>query len=90
MDMGYALRLCHDALMLILILSGPALLASVGIGLLVSLFQASTQIQEPTLTFVPKIVITFLVLLLLGSWLLTQLVLFTQRMYQSIPRIIGA
>lgn len=89
MDMAFALELCNDALLLVLILSGPALLASLGIGLLVSIFQATTQIQEQTLTFVPKIVVTFLTLLLLGSWLLSQLVLFTQRIYQSIPRVIG-
>lgn len=89
MSMGYALDLCRDALVLILILSGPALLVSLGIGLLISLFQSATQIQDYTITFVPKIVVTFLTLLLLGSWLLSQLVLFTQRLYQSIASVIG-
>jgi flagellar biosynthetic protein FliQ len=88
--MAFALKLCNEALLLILILSGPALLASLVVGLLVSIFQATTQVQEQTLTFVPKIVVTFLTIMLLGSWLLSQLVVFTQRIYQLIPRVIGA
>ncbi|MEZ4652065.1 MAG: flagellar biosynthesis protein FliQ [Candidatus Eisenbacteria bacterium] len=89
MDIAFALKLCNEALLLILILSGPALLASLGIGLLISIFQATTQIQEQTLTFVPKIVLTFLTIMVLGPWLLTQLVVFTQRIYHLIPRVIG-
>jgi flagellar biosynthetic protein FliQ len=89
MSMGYAFDLCRDALVLILILSGPALVASLGIGLLISIFQSATQIHDYTITFVPKIVVTLLTLLLLGSWLLSQLVLFTQRLYQSIATVIG-
>jgi flagellar biosynthetic protein FliQ len=89
MNTSLVLELCNEALLLILILSGPALLASLGIGLLVSIFQATTQIQEQTLTFVPKIVVTFLVIMILGPWLLSQLVVFTQRIYQLIPRVAG-
>lgn len=89
MDTDAILRICNEALLLILILSGPALLASLVIGLLISIFQATTQIQEQTLTFVPKIVVTFLTLALLGPWLLTQLVVFTQRLYHYIPRVGG-
>ena len=89
MDTEAILRICNEALFLILILSGPALLASLVIGLLISIFQATTQIQEQTLTFVPKIVVTFLTLALLGPWLLTQLVVFTQRLYHYIPRVGG-
>jgi len=86
-DTAFVLKLCNQALLLILILSGPALLASLLIGLLISIFQATTQIQEQTLTFVPKIVVTFLTIMLLGPWLLSQLVVFTQRIYQLIPRM---
>ncbi len=89
MDTGFIFKLLNETLVLILLISGPALIASLGIGLLISVFQATTQIQEQTLTFVPKIVVTFLALALTGPWLVSQLVVFTQRVYSLIPRIAG-
>jgi len=89
MDIAFVLKLCNEALLLILILSAPALIASLTVGLLISIFQATTQIQEQTLTFVPKIVFTFLAIGLTGSWLIAQIVLFATRIYQLIPRISG-
>lgn len=61
------------ALFLVIKVSAPVLLVSLTIGLIISIFQAVTSIQEQTLTFVPKIVSVFLVLILLGNWMLTQL-----------------
>ena len=58
---------------LILRLSAPLLIVSMVIGLLISVFQAATQIHEQTITFVPKIIVTALILLVLGSWMLTSL-----------------
>ncbi|GFZ30955.1 flagellar biosynthesis protein FliQ [Clostridium zeae] len=77
-----------DALTTALYLSAPFLVISLVLGLLISIFQASTQIQEQTLTFVPKLVAVAAVGLLLGSWMLTQLMSFTERIFQMISNIV--
>lgn len=87
MELTFVLKLCNEALLMILILSGPALITSLVVGLMISVFQATTQIQEQTLTFVPKIVAVFLVIGLLGNWLISQLVVFSARIYSLIPRL---
>lgn len=89
MDTAFVMKLLNETLVMILLLSAPALIASLVIGLLVSIFQATTQIQEQTLTFVPKIVVTFLALAVTGPWLISQLVVFTQRVWGLIPRVGG-
>ena len=65
--------IARDALFLIIKASAPVLLVSLIVGLIVSIFQTATSIQEQTLTFVPKIISIFLALMLMGNWLLTQL-----------------
>ncbi|GFP77082.1 flagellar biosynthesis protein FliQ [Clostridium fungisolvens] len=77
-----------DALTTALYLSAPFLVISLVLGLLISIFQASTQIQEQTLTFVPKLIAVAAVGLLLGSWMLTQLMSFTERIFQMIANIV--
>ena len=89
MDTAFVLKMLNETLVMVLLLSAPALVASLVVGLLVSIFQATTQIQEQTLTFVPKIVVTFLALAISGPWLLSQIVVFTQRIYALIPRVGG-
>ncbi|NNE09295.1 MAG: flagellar biosynthesis protein FliQ, partial [Gemmatimonadetes bacterium] len=79
----------REALLLILVLSGPPILTSLVVGLLISIFQATTQIQEQTLTFVPKIVLVFAILGRMGPWMISQVIQFTQRIYSAIPKIIG-
>ena len=69
--------------------SAPILLTSLGIGLGISLFQSVTQIQEVTLTFVPKLVGVGLVLAFGGHWMLNQLVGFTNQLFDVIPRLIA-
>lgn len=71
------------------LLSGPLLLAMLVAGLIVSIFQAATQINEATLTFIPKMLVAFLVLVLAGPWMLETIMDFTIRLYQSIPGAIG-
>lgn len=71
------------------LVAGPLLLASLLTGLLVSIFQAATQINELTLTFIPKLVVMFLVLVLTGPWALQLMVEYITRLYESIPQIIG-
>ena len=72
-----------------LIVAAPMLLTALVVGLIISIFQAATQINEATLQFVPKLVVMFLVLLLMGPWMLQYLVDFIQRLFSSIPQIIG-
>ena len=83
-----AITLLENAIILTLLLSAPVLLVAMVVGLLISLFQAVTQIQEMTLTFVPKIVAMMLTLLFLSSWMITKLVDYTHELITSIPNII--
>ncbi len=71
------------------LVAGPLLLASLLTGLLVSIFQAATQINELTLTFIPKLVVMFIILLLTGPWTLQLMVDYITRLYESIPQLIG-
>ncbi len=73
MTPGETLTVFKDALWLILKLSAPLLIVSILIGLIISIFQAATQIHEQTLTFVPKIIAIALILIVAGSWMLTNL-----------------
>lgn len=72
-----------------LLLSAPLLLAALVIGLAVSIFQAATQINEQTLSFIPKLVGTFLVLILAGPWMLQLMVDYIRQLFESIPQFVG-
>ncbi len=85
---NYVLAIGKQSLFLILIMSGPAVMAALLIGLAVSLIQATTQIQEQSLSFVPKLVGVFLILALTGPWLMTQLVSYTQALFSGFPTYI--
>ena len=67
----------------------PILVVALGIGLLISVFQAVTQIQEQTLVFVPKILAMVVVLAVAGPWMLGEMLAYTQQLYDSIPRLVG-
>jgi flagellar biosynthetic protein FliQ len=86
-DADSVLHIGREALMLTLILSALPVLAAMVVGLVVSLFQAATQIQEQTLTFVPKIIAAFLVLAIAGAWMLQQLTQFSTLLLETIPEI---
>jgi flagellar biosynthetic protein FliQ len=79
----------QQGLYLLLMVAAPMLLTVLGVGLLVSIFQAATQIHEPTLSFVPKMIAAVAVLAIAGPWMLTTLVEYLQRMLQSIPSVVG-
>jgi len=79
----------RQAIEMTLVLSGPLLLAALVIGLIVSIFQAATQINEQTLSFVPKLVGMFIVLILAGPWMLQMMVDYIRRLFESIPHLIG-
>jgi flagellar biosynthesis protein FliQ len=79
----------QEALFLVLIASGPPVVMSLVVGFMVSVFQATTQIQEQTLSFAPKVVIVFGVLGLSGAWIGSQLVRFTFHIYDRFPQLIN-
>lgn len=89
MDSQQVFTLGQQGLMMLLTVSAPLLLTVLVVGLLVSIFQAATQISEATLSFVPKIVAVVAVLALLGPWMLTTLVEYIRETLQSIPGAIG-
>lgn len=88
MNAQMVLTLGQDALLLMLMVSAPVLGASLLVGLLVSLFQAVTQIHEATLAFVPKLVAVVAVFAIAGPWMLTMLVEYLKRMIEMIPKVI--
>ena len=85
----YIVKLGQDTLLLVLYVAGPILIVALAVGLLVSIFQAVTQIHEMTLTFIPKILAVAAVLSFLLPWTLQQLIDFTVNLFSSIPTAIG-
>lgn len=88
MTQTYVIHLTRDALYMTLALAGPAMAMALLIGLVISILQATTQIQDQMLNLVPKIVGVFLILLVLGSWMLNSVVAFTTEIYTQIPNVI--
>lgn len=87
MTIQYVLGLGRDAVMLTLLISAPMLGLGLLVGLVISIFQAATQIQEMTLTFIPKIVAVALALLVFLPWILTRMVDYTTALFNSIPML---
>lgn len=79
----------RQAVEITLLISAPLFIAALATGLIVSIFQAATQINEATLSFVPKLIAVFVTLILAGPWMITVLTDFVQRLYGSIPGLIG-
>lgn len=88
MTEGYVISLAQNAMSITLMIAGPVLIVSLIIGIVISLIQAATQINEVTLSFIPKIIGIGLVLMLLGSWMLQQLILFTSKILNSLPDLV--
>ena len=83
------LTLAQQALWITALVSAPLLLTALAVGLVVSIFQAATQINEMTLSFIPKLLAMFAVLVLAGPWMLSLLVDYVQRLFTGIPQMIG-
>ena len=83
------IELGRQAVEVTLLVSAPLFLAALVIGLIISIFQAATQINEMTLSFVPKLVAIFVTLVLAGPWMITVLTDFMRRLIESIPAMIG-
>ena len=89
MDSQQVFTFGQQALHMMLMLSAPLLLTVLTVGLLVSIFQAATQLNEATLSFVPKIRAAVAVLTITGPWMISTLVEYLQRMLQAIPTVVG-
>lgn len=83
MNEAIIIDISKQAVYLVLKLAAPVLLASLVVGLIISILQTITSIQEQTLTFVPKLVAVFLIIILLGNWILTSLKEFTIELYSN-------
>ncbi|MDD4569145.1 MAG: flagellar biosynthesis protein FliQ [Tepidanaerobacteraceae bacterium] len=80
--------LAREALSVVLLVSAPMLGLGMLVGIIISILQATTQIQEQTLTFVPKIVAVMTAILIFGPWMLTVLTQFTQNLFSELPNFI--
>lgn len=81
--------LSQQALYLIAMIAAPMLLSALAIGLLIGMFQAATSINEQTLSFIPKLMVLLVSILVAGPWMLNLLLNFTRRLYLNIPGLIG-
>jgi flagellar biosynthetic protein FliQ len=90
MNQDTVVNLATQAMSLALKIAGPLLLVALVVGLLISVFQAVTQIQEQSLSLIPKIAAVGVVIVLLGPWMLGQLVTYTTALYSSIPTMVGS
>lgn len=88
MTFADAIGLGREAVFVALVTAGPVLLLSMAIGLIISLFQAVTQIQEPTLAFIPKIVVAAMAILFFGPFMLAMLTDFMARVFTELPTYI--
>ncbi|NCN43447.1 MAG: flagellar biosynthetic protein FliQ [Piscirickettsiaceae bacterium CG_4_9_14_3_um_filter_43_564] len=83
------LSIGQKMLEVVMMLAAPLLLPALAVGLLVGMFQAATQINEMTLSFIPKVAIVGLALVLGGNWMLTTLISFSRELIENIPNFIG-
>lgn len=88
MDQGTVINIAQDALLVTLYVSAPMLGLSLLVGLAVSIFQATTQIQEQTLSFIPKILAIIVAIAVFGSWMLRMLTEYTNNLYENINQFI--
>lgn len=82
------LGIANEAVVTVLLVSAPVLGSALLTGLLISILQATTQVQEMTLVFVPKIVVVLLVVLIFGPWMLNILTAFTESLFTAIPQMV--
>jgi flagellar biosynthetic protein FliQ len=89
MTIGFAVQLLRGGVLQTLLIAAPLLLIGMVVGLIISIFQATTSIQEQTLSFVPKIAAILGALILLGPWIMASMVQFTVRLFGRIPELGG-
>ncbi len=89
MTQEFVVGFARQAIELTLLISLPLLGVGLGVGLIVSIFQAATQIQEPTLAFIPKILSMFLALLIAFPWIMDKILTFTREIFLNLPVYVG-
>ncbi|WP_100404472.1 flagellar biosynthesis protein FliQ [Bacillus solitudinis] len=89
MSPEFVINVAEKGVWTVLLVAGPLLAIALGLGLLVSIFQATTQIQEQTLAFIPKIVGVLFALIAFGPWMLSHLTTFTYQIFSNVHRYIG-
>jgi len=89
MTQDTVMQLATQTLWMTILIAAPLLLSALAIGLLVGMFQAATQINEMTLSFIPKLGILVTALFVFGPWMLSNIVDFTQRLFMNIPSLLG-
>ena len=89
MNLGFAINLFRGGVLQVMLMAAPILLVGMGVGLIVSIFQATTSLQEQTLTFVPKIAAILGALIVFGPWIIGSLVRFTIDLFERIPELAG-
>ena len=89
MDVDSVVNIGRQAMEVTILLAAPILLASLAVGLIIAMFQAATQINEMTLSFVPKLMVVAVVMMSAGPWMLRQITGFMQRLVENIPYLIG-
>jgi flagellar biosynthetic protein FliQ len=88
-DFGFAIQVIRSGIFHILVVAAPGLITGLLVGLVVSIVQATTSIQEQTLTFVPKIAGILLAIFYFGPWMIRVVVEFTRNLFESIPQMVG-
>lgn len=89
MSAEMVLSIADQSVMTIIMVAGPLLAIALVVGLIVSIFQATTQIQEQTLAFIPKIVAVLFALILFGPWMLSKMLTFTETIFANLNHFIG-
>ena len=88
MDNGFVIEITNQAVKVTLMLAAPMLLGALVVGIMVSLFQAVTQINEQTLSFIPKILVIVMALVLMSPWMMETMTSFTHDLYANIPQTV--
>ncbi|MGV3489405.1 MAG: flagellar biosynthesis protein FliQ [Tuberibacillus sp.] len=89
MSMEFVVNVAERAVMTTLLIAGPLLVLALVIGLIVSIFQATTQIQEQTLAFIPKIVAVLVGLVIFGPWMLSEILSYTENIFANLYKYVG-
>ena len=89
MNSEMVIQFAKEGIYTVLLVTGPLLILALAVGLIVSIFQATTQIQEQTLAFVPKIVAVLIGLVFFGPWMLTNMVEFTASVFENLNMLVG-
>jgi flagellar biosynthetic protein FliQ len=89
LDSEMIIKIAENGIYTVLMVSGPVILIALVVGLIISIFQATTQIQEQTLAFVPKIVAVLLGLIIFGPWMLSQMLSYATEIFSNLTRFVG-